>query len=329
MNWTLHQGGRVSRSQYTGTSAVAGTPQTVFHSDWSTQGNTATGNQSDAALRDTNQTKAWDTTLNHASTDLTVVQVVSNLNNPPAVALPTASFTNCLQVSHQASVANGGNGSRAAWVALQNFWPSPQIGDARYFRVYQCVTIPDSEGDLTSGVNSHHPFVTCTSDGNYTDDQLGTDWLWAPDGAGGFLTLFQEEQITSQKFGSWAPSASVGSASELTKNAWWRREWKLVKTATNTYTLDMNIYAGDSTTATYTGSTIRSRIGLNSSYDAGSELATGTNSQNLPIQDDHSGLIVGTNGSSALGNLTAIRYSYWGALCIRSDTWCGPYANGI
>ena len=156
-----------------------------------------------------------------------------------------------------------------------------------------------------------------------TDKTTGGGTAPAPAADGTFLHLLEISQIGTLNDGAWAPSSVPGSPTRLAKAAWLRFEHKLTNTAPNTYSLDYRIFLGDATTPLFSGATIRYR---SNNYTSGSELSTGTNSQNLPVADAVIGQFnCGTNGSTALNNLSQVRYSYYAAWCVRSDDWCGPY----
>ena len=102
----------------------------------------------------------------------------------------------------------------------------------------------------------------------------------------------------------------------LTKNTTYRLEWALAKTGTNAYTLDARIYNS-------AGTLLYDKTSL---YDASDNLAMSTYPAGFFHLTDARmrELFCGTNGS----NMTPVlrdEYSYWGAVMVRNDDWCGAY----
>jgi hypothetical protein len=262
----------------------------VFVSDWST----ATGATA-AALQDTGKTTPWNTLVN--SNNLLNVVSASGLGFP-------AGMTNVLEVTHRVG------GQASAHVAASSLWALPALNQSLFFRVYLRNAIANAEGNLD--LNSHHPMEVGTG-GFSTEDW---EWTYGSQNDGTFPIKFAcLNPLTNAHKTRWCLGAGGTTTNRLNKNATYRLEWKLTKTATNTYTLDIRIYDSSGTLVWHSGNIFGAQTG---------DPALSASGGGIVMTDAVLGTMqLGTNGGS--WNLGVVQHSYWGGLMVRSDNWCGPY----
>jgi hypothetical protein len=269
----------------------------VFHSDWGTSTGT-----SDDALTDGGR---WDDAA-FATQQIDVVDA--------ATYAPGAPTVNVYRVRNRAPV-NGG--TTYSWVEKAGLWVDPQIGESRYWRVYLYNATNDDQGDLSDGDASYHPLE------------------YGSAGAGEFNLIFstRNDGTFSFKFAPlmaewpksrWIPSSGMNAQAFPGKFRWYRIEWSLTKTATNTFTMHARMFsrAPDGTETAWQGDSTLRDAQLNLTMAAG---GTGVGIDETVMQY----LRLGTNSGGVWAALTADQYVYWAAVCVRSDTWCGPYNLGI
>ena len=270
----------------------------VFHSDWST----ATG-QTNAALNDTGKALPWTDNLQVGSSPQILTVVSASGRGFPA------SMTNCLRVEH-AVIADGW------WIEIDGGWSAPSIGNALYFRHYFRHEIADAAG--VQGYAATHPLET-----EYGAVGLGANTLAQKFGSntdGTYPWLFQVESA-SFPYSGWTPGGNQDGSGDpmyLQKNTTYRIEWKILRTATSTITLDMRIYGGDDSTLLFDKNNIYAWGGSGSDTLA-------AHGSGLPMDATHmTRLRVGKNGGFGAG---AGQYVYWGGFAVRTADWCGSY-NG-
>lgn len=263
----------------------------VFSADWSNSIGTGA-----AALTDGSR---WDGSYNGNS----VIQVVAD----PTGSAPT---TNVFRVSNLSPTVKSG------WVEKSGLWPSPQIGESRYWRIYLYNATSDAAGNVPLD-NSYHPVeYAATGGGNDSDESWNL--LLGSKTDGTFPFKFAPTKAAYPK-SRWIPSSAHNVQAYLSKNAWIRIEWKLTKTGTNAYTLDARIYNA-ANVLLFDSSTIR---------DASIDLTMAASGTGLLMTDAYMGYFrVGTNGGSEWSAIPSTQYIYWTGFCVRSDTWCGPYSGG-
>lgn len=226
---------------------------------------------------------------------------------------PPGGFTNALQVLHTAGTAP------SAHVASGAIWPSPQVGETRYFRDCLYYDWDDAEGDRPWTGN--HPYSNhwTTEPGADDGDIWETEMANNPDGTFKWVSSFaiQGGAITRHIY----PGAGLGSASFnfFTKRGWWTREWALTKTAPNTFTIPDIRYTNPA------GVLVRNK---NSLYcaDGATLLSAANTGVVMPNETEINLLWIGTNAGGGNQGLTNPQRTYWGGLCVRSDDWCGPYS---
>lgn len=264
----------------------------LFHSDWST----ALGN-SQRALLDQAKTLPWDLIIGNGST--TTVIASTGLDFPTA---------NCLQVNGDYAGA-GAQPIQTRQVAIRPMndrWPVPAIGQSLFFRLYKRLVYPCPMFPTLG--NNNHPI----------EEQPGgaSNWSWSfTVEAAGWRPALQSQVSTRFRLGP--PSAPIF----LARNATYRLEWQVHRIGATTCNLHARIF--DSTGALLHGD---SAFVLDS--NPGQSLAT-MPTLNLTDPQTLDGLQVGTNGPGVdPGGPTGPMW-YLGAVAVRADTWCGPYANGV
>lgn len=266
-----------------GASVGASRVAPLFRSDWST----ATGT-SDAALRDTGKGTPWQT-VEDADAKLTVIAT-------SARSFPT---TNILQVKHQIGAQSH------AQVYGTNIWPLPAVGQSLFFREYFRNEIADAEGDKSSFIGSCHPL----------ESNIGGTTSWEflvaskNDGTFPFQHHLAEGTATF-----WIPGPNPQV--NLSKLTTYRFERQFLRTATDTYTLDMRIYSS-ADALLYDATTI--------SWSHNATLTTlAAGGAGLTLTDANMrGFALGTNGGQ--WTFVADQFTFWGGVCVRSDDWCGAY----
>lgn len=279
-------------------------PPPVLRSEW----NFATG-VTDNALADGvyGSTGKWSTIGGTFVQSAPILKVIT----AASMGLVDAPTTNVLQVNHDRFISPGNTASGE--VAVGNLWDSPQVGESRYWRVYHRTNVADDEGDLSSGVNSHHPLAAA----------IGSDigncftWRWAPLSDGTFIWLFdmQGEADPNQR---WKLSSNHSSWTTLPKAVFLRFEWKLTRTGVNAYTLQVRVY-------NMTGLLLYDNTTLSNNNFSSTLAAYGLS---LFHADSEVGKFqLGTNGGSLFGNLLRVEQSFYAGVCVRKDDWPGPYSQ--
>ncbi len=250
---------------------------------------TATGETS-AALLDTDKPIPWDSFRSNSSSYQIVV--ATGLDFPTTNVLRT----DAIWRGSPAGAFAGGN-------RLSNGIPNPAVGNSLFYRVYLRVATPDA----------------------YTADNLTHPYQ---DGPSGSQTNWQHEVVTSPN-GTWIHRLNTGNAwpnnrwpsPTLNKNQTYRFELQIHRIGTTTWNAHVRLY--DSSDRLIATDADYNNIN-NSANLASTPTFTFNNISFL------TGLQIGGNGwaGGVAGDYGFIAY-YWGGLCVRTNDWCGPYANGI
>lgn len=277
----------------------------LFRSDW----NTATGTTSNA-ISDGNK---WP------HIDVGSPQTLS------VTAAPTgfpAGMANVLEVIPDI-------GGSCYFLPSDAMYAAPTAGTpSLYFRYYLQVAIADDQGDQSGLINACH-HVQCSGDSLLTGGTSIWGWNFAPRANGTFR--FEGHTygypVDNGPYDGWL-LVSSGAGSSLNKantgNAVYRIEWKVTRTAADTYTMDARIYDKDDVLV-YSGDGVGASIGA--IYQAGNPGVTlATAGTGLSMKDDHlrAFQIGSNNGGLAVDNNQRF---YYGGVCVRSDNWCGPWTS--
>lgn len=271
----------INGANVTTTMPTIARPVPLFHSAW----DTSTGTSS-ASLRDTNLATPWAL----PPTAVTDLEIVTAPGSSPG-------FTNALRVSRYTGAA--GN----KWCQIQDLWALPDVGKSLFFRQYIYVDM----ATLSNTESSHHPTESAYS-GSWTS---GYTLKMQPNGDGTFRLRLQLAP------GYFTKSDSVGVRDPLTNAQWYRLEWQLLRTATDTYTVLFRIY--DNIPSLWGDPTVNIRRYTNPAYPIMNTVNTGIAMTDAEVRKFR----VGSNGGT-WANASA-EYYYWGGVCVRSDDWCGPY----
>ncbi len=286
-------GGAAAGGAAAGGTADAGVQAGVlFHSDWST----ALGN-TQRALLDQAKALPWDLVIGNGST--TTVIASTGLDFPSA---------NCLQVNGDYAGA-GAQPIQTRQVAVRpmnNRWPVPDVGQSLFFRLYKRLVYPCPMFPTLG--NNNHPL----------EEQPGgaSNWSWsfAVEPAG-WRPALQSQVSTRFRLGP--PSAPIF----LARNVTYRLEWQVHRIGATTCNLHARIF--DSA-----GALLHGDAAFVLDSNPGQSLAT-MPTLNLTDVQTLDGLQVGTNGPGVdPGGPTGPMW-YLGAVAVRADGWCGPYANGV
>lgn len=251
----------------------------LFISEWST----ATGS-GDAAVRDTGLATPW--ALGTTASDLSVE------------VAPGASpgFTNALRVARK----TGAVGNK--WCQVQNVWALPEIGESLFFRAYIYVNM----ATLSATEDSHHPVESAYS-GAWTS---GYTIKMSPNGDGTFRLRLNAPGIFTKSDGA-------GVRDMLTNAQWYRLEWMLTRTATNTYTVLFRIY--DNVPSLWGDPTVNIRRYTGPAYPIMNTVNTGLTMTDAEVRKFR----IGSNGGTWAN--AGDEYYYWGGVEVRNDDWVGAY----
>lgn len=266
-------------------------PDTVIPSPsedvvFSSDWGTALGS-SDAALLD----GSWNQLLNNGNS----LAVISSAG----LDFPS---TNVLRIT---TSARGGSNAGAysaniRLLANSNVIPVPAVGESLYYRWYIRVGVPDS----------------------YTADQLTHP---IQDGTSGGSDNWQFEIVTAAN-GRWTPRFYTGTGG----TAWPDYRWTAPSLAKNqTYRFEMHLYRNGSNTFQIHPRVYDSADRLlydDDDFNNANSTARLSSNPSFGFNDPRilRGWQVGLNGFSA-GSSFGWVYSYQGATCVRTDTWCGAY----
>jgi hypothetical protein len=261
----------------------------LFASDWGTARGTGTD-----ALRDTGKRLPWEVVL---GAGLTVIDAAG-------LDFPTP---NVLEVMGVETAAGSGL-IRFGQPRISGL-PVPEVGQSLYYRWYFRTAVPDSI-DTDSG-GAPHPI----QDGQASSQ---TNWMF---------------ETTISRDGGWGPRLfnfpapfpdnRWGAPAPLRKHQTYRFELQLHRVTATTFTPHVRVY--DSA-----GTLLISDAEISNS--GGASAATLATNPELPIRflDNLGRFQVGNNGPgwTVPSNLFPFPMFYQGAVCIRADTWCGPYQPG-
>lgn len=283
------------------------TTTVVFHSDWSTN----TG-KADNTLYDSNQSTPWTLlTGSHVNGTPNVLEVAKATD----IGINDAPTTNVLQVNHG---YDDGSNVYSGQCGVTGLWPVPSNGQSLYLRWYMRCDVNDNEGDLTGAISSHHPIEWGYGGGLPTaSPQIN----FASKNDGTFPWYFGNDQGSANNLDrQWRPSSVGGTIINLSKAVFYRYEIKLNRAGVDSYTVDIRIYNA-ANTLLYDGTT---------NTNVRNQNGTLVNAAPLYIGDTYvNSFEVGTNGASMFFHPVQIEHSYYAAVCVRSDDWCGAYSGGI
>jgi hypothetical protein len=264
----------------------------VFHSDFST----ALG-MSDAAWRDTNKPQPWDAIGGNGRSN----EVIRSTG----LDFPT---TNVLKVV-AGYRSGGGAASQSPRLPYQNGRiPIPAVGGSLYYRWYLRMVTPDSYmSDYAT-----HPI----QDGVAGSE---TNWLFRIENRpnGTWNARFDVDATSANAH----PNTHFGSNIVLNKGVTYRFELQIHRTGTSTFQMHARIY-NSSGVLLYDDDDFRNANGSGS-------LANRPTLQFNQISR-LAGFQIGFNGLNVGGpELFPFTLTYQSGICIRTDTWCGPYSGGI
>jgi hypothetical protein len=185
--------------------------------------------------------------------------------------------------------------------------PTPAIGESRYYRWYYMHEQPDHPAD-----NGAHPIQDGSAQSTISwefNTRTLSDTTWHHDYA--VQVNSGENPFELQKWQS--PT--------LEHNVVYRFELQILRTGDTTFEMHARTYDSDGAL-------------LYDDDDYGNEVGTMTLAD-TPVLHFHATLgastLAGLNaGLNGITGLTAdVPYSHQAGFCIRSDRWCGPYADGI
>lgn len=276
------------------TAVAGGVPaDAVFHTDWST----ALGS-SQAARYDTGKSPAWNNDVGSGTAGQFIdVISASGLGFPGSMA-------NCLQTYWDAAI-------NYEWIIANNQWSAPTTGNSLYFRIYNRHAGMNNADEPYA---SSHPVEseggTGGVSGNFYTFKLGN---WAD---GTFPFGWQIDANTQGwSLGANQDAGHSNAYMPLAKNNTRRIEWKLTKTGTTLYSIDMRVYASNDVTLDYDRNNIYQWQGPSTMAAAGT---------NQPLDDAHvADFRLGKNGGWGESGSRV----YWGGFAVRTADWCGAY-NG-
>jgi hypothetical protein len=255
-------------------------PAVIFHSDWST----ALGTTS-AALGDNGKALPWNVV---GGQGLEVIQSTG-------LDFPT---TNVLRVTSLEAVGGFAFLRRTGM-------PIPAVGESRWYRWYIRVTTPNGLEDPES-----HPF----QDGNA---QSQANWLFH---------VYHDGATPGTWRPQFRPAPTVNAfpndrwnGPDLPKNATFRFELQIHRTATNSFQMHVRVYDAAGT-----------QIHTDASYSnqqSSATLATNPTFTFLTLAN-LDGLNAGCNGIFGTAPFPFV-YGYQGAVAVSGADWLGPYSNGI
>ena len=270
----------------------------LFNSDWST----ATGS-SMTALQDGGK---WNSYCGGAALNLTVV---------PATGIFNSGFANTLRAFVDGTCNT---------VQLYNGWPNPTVNESLYFRTYLYIDIPNVEIDHSAAGN--HPFEQRDPNDNIAwaiewNNTQGSDYVG--------LSMNHGTSTINSPYGKPAWFGPV----IIKKRTPYRIEFELTKKAGTNFTINaMRIYNATSGVLIYNTSDFPAYGGGYTGPTEPISYFTWTAPTNASLV----GLTSGTNGpidnglwGSTINESQYPIYFYWAADCVRNDTWCGPYSNGV
>lgn len=188
--------------------------------------------------------------------------------------------------------------------------PVPAVGENRFYRWYVRVTMPDNLSD-----NSTHPI----------EPHNANPWAFVVENSpnrglpSGHFGIWFKSTGESTPNHRWYLGGNQANLIALDKNVTYRIEYHFHRVGTGTYRQSARIY-DSSDNLIYDASDFNN-------YNGSVSMASN------PVLDiaTLSGLSafqVGSNGLAGSGPFP-FTYGYQGAICIRSDTWCGRYNGGI
>ena len=271
-------------------------PGLLFHADWSTAIGT-----SDDAVRDTGKTLPWTFNSNRNGKR---VDTGLQMSVEPNTLFPDQSFANMLRVNQY---------GRASSVTQGNL-PIPAIGEDRYYRFYLYSDV--GVGELRYIWSGNHP-IELQFD-NVEEEFWGIQW---GHNQGDTVMTRWNIDISRAVYPNnvWMPGA-------MFERTVYRIEIHMRRTGDLSFTLGMRVYdGGNPGTLLFGNADFKNRDGSMTLAD----VPTHT----YPNAQQWTGFQVGGNGELGdppVGNTPIINgIFYYGGVCIRSDTWCGPYAGGI
>lgn len=272
----------------------------VFESDWST----ARG-QSNAALRDVNKAVPWDA-LFHGDG----LEVVA------APAFPTA---NALRVTAlwRGSPA-GATAQHTRLLKANGRIPVPAVGESVFYRIYLQINIPAAfRADPGT-----HPIQDGTS-GGLSNWELAFNITGPADKFYFVIPVDNPGGVNAWPNSMWGPAPvrivenGVRTGYEFDRNTTYRFEWQIHRIGGNTFNLHARVY-DSAERLLYDDDDFKNANGTASLADRPT--------LNFLDVTTLAALQVGLNGiSGGMASEFPFTYSHQGAVCVRTDTWCGPY----
>ena len=288
--------GNLNSTDYVVSFGVNSNAGVLFSSDWSN----STGVNSPTAVRDGIK---WDGECCDANVNNGVVTAASL----GITDWPTANLYYVGSESGQAAIR-----THQVW---KDSLGNVGSGTQRYYRYYARVPYGDTHGAATTG-NSEHGVESGQSSSSLSDSFAffrvpRNDGTWFP-GWTAYITNWR-----------W-----VADNLNLNKSKTYRLEWHVNFTSTSAYNVEIRIYNSSNSLIAD-----ESDFHLRAPADNATTLEGFIHPWNSATDTAFWDLItMGTNGPSSnfpLANLIDEDLFYHGAVCIRNDTWCGPYSGGI
>ena len=295
--------GNLNSTNYVVSFGVNSNAGLLFNSDWSN----STG-LTDNALLDGGK---WDYQVGNG--DLSQVSSATGLDFP-------AGMTNVLEVIGDIGARAGDGGTESQNVNIDTL-PPLDIGETRYQRIY--MRMPTIAG-LTVNYQSH-PWEEAGAENHWQRFYRG-NVSGVP--AGTFAPTFSELPADTR----WSPAATrsvtggVYTGYTLDLDHTYRFELAITRTSSTTFRAQFRIYdaEGVGEPLLYNTSDMKNNLGTNNLVTV-PDFTIGNAAKFQTLRVGFNGMDP-TESADDLGPTTLF---YWGGVCVREDTWCGPYSGGI
>lgn len=271
----------------------------VFASEW----NTTTGDTA-AAVRDTGRTLPWEIRVGGAGNGASVVNAASD---GVGTNCPT---TNALRVDlvYVGGGVQNMDTDEVMMLPTAGAWATPAIGESVWFRVYKRVVYPHGTDPGALGNNNH-----CLEQSSGSSNSWSWNFNTASGGWNPSFNVYTTSTLTRFLLGGASPIY-------LSRDAWYRLEWRILRTGTDAREHEIRIYNG-SGTLVYDETDFATSGGTGlSGYSA----AFGTNG--VAGLD---ALALGTNGPNVVGATQGASPAwYFAAAGVSVENWCGVYTGG-
>lgn len=290
---------------------VPGRPLPLFEADWST----ATGN-SQTALRDMSKALPFDFCDGNAKVTVVSVDSVPNKDFPVRMKNVLRVTRNNVDSWYFCKIGTDPTGT-----TVKPHWAQLRPGEAQYHRVYVRYDIPNDQGNISNGEFSHHPIQMPHNSSNFEPTNVfsradGT-MTWQA------YTFAVQNPYPMDKavLGTFVSPSEEGD--RLPKFTALRFEWMVRRELVSGYSIAIRIYDNQNRLL-YSEDGVGALKGAvkTETANAQSTLKALDGKYQVDLTTLQS-LGIGENGGHH--SYTRDVYFYFGGLCLRSDTWCGPY----